>query len=72
MNILIKTLIDMKHRNDSAIYYIQIIATDFIQVIFIPKQDSDKPIPRQSSCSGKHSMCQATWPKEINEQLTKQ
>ena len=50
----------------------QIIVTAFIQIISIPKQDSDKPISKQSSCSGKHSMCQATWQKEINEQLTKQ
>ena len=54
------------------IHYIQIIVTAFIQIIAIPKQDSEQPISKHSSCSGKHSMCQATWQKEINEQLTKQ
>ena len=50
----------------------QSIVRALIQIISIPKQDSDKSISKQGSCSGKHSMCQATWQKEINEQLTKQ
>ena len=50
----------------------KVIVIAIIQIISIPTQDSDKPISKHSSCSGKHSMCQATWQKEINEQLTKQ